>query len=492
MRLLDSLPLNSRLDSRLNSRLNFRIVCVLAFVLAAVSGTSAQVNQQQQEQIKNLLVVVRTTFADDSAIGAGILFSAEPGRLCFVTAKDIVQKGGETAKSIDVEFRWRPGQRVQAELLNMPESGLGFVVVSVPVSAPPDLLRFDLLGNTAAVNRGDPVIVVGHPNGRLWEAATRPGLISQNDGIRLFFQSNFLAPGSEGSALLNERAELIGMVASDQPPRGEAIGMDRIVLWLKANRQMMDLRPPGAPSPLAQLENEIRDDVTDACGSLGVMTSGHTVRGETILAKLAAPVGKVEADARFSGAQSGLIGNMYRCLGAAYLLHSKLELPEKIPIAVPYLKRSLDFNPAQPLLRNNIAYLEQFQKNRGGNIREYVRNLFQVIDGKDNPASAKIADQLAGYTQDLEFQAKQWFMKEATIPAIQDFLDILRIRLKQETNVDAAVEVNSRKLANGLVEVTAKVGPDSFSWTVDYPNRSYTCNDEFTQKIMAVSVKPKQ
>ena len=335
-----------------------------------------------------------------------------------------------------------------------------------------------------------PVVTVGHPNGRLWEAAAQPSLILQNDGIRLFFQPASFAPGLEGSALLNDKAELIGMVRTDQLTLGEAIGIDRIVSWLKANRQSMDLRPPGAPTPLQQLEAEIKDDVTDACGSLGAFTGGHPVQGETILLKLAAPVDKVEADARFSGVRSGLIGIMYRCLGAAYLVHSKLEVTERIPIAVPYLKRSLDFNPDQPLLRKNIAYLEQFEKEKSGNTGEYIRNLFQVIDGQDNPASAQLADQMTEYSRDLEFQAKQWLMKEATVPSIEDFLDDLRIRMKQELNKDVVVDVNTKKLASDLVEVTARVGPNLFSWTVDYANKSYTPNDEFTQKIMAVSVKP--
>jgi hypothetical protein len=467
-----------------------RILHVLAGVFAAVSGVSAQADRSAEEQIKNLLVVVRSTFADEADAGAGILFRAEPGRLWLVTASNEIRKGGETAKSIDVEFRWRPGQRVPAQLLDMPDPGLGFAVVSVPASAPPGLLHFDHLGDPAAVNRGDPVISVGHPNGRLWEASVRPDLISKTDGIRLFFQSTFLGPGSAGGALLNERWELIGMLRSDQP-LGEAIGMDRIVVWLKANRQSVDLRPAGTPSPLSQLESEIRDDVTDACGSLGIITSGHPVQGETILVKLAPAVGKVEADARLSGVRSGVIGIMYRCLGAAYLVHSKLEVFERIPIAIPYLKRSLDFNPLQPLLRQNIAYLEQLQKDRHGDTREYIRNIFQVIDGQDDPASSKLVDKMVGYSEETEFQAKQWLMKEATFPALEDFLDDVRIRMKKEAKMDAAVEVNSKKLPSGLVEVTAKVGPNAFSWTVDYAKKSYICNDEFTQKIMAASVKPK-
>lgn len=467
-------------------------LCVLAAVLAALPEVSAQVNQEQRAQINNLLVMVRATLPEKASAGAGIVFSAEPGQIFLVTPKDLVEPGGETAKSIDVEFYWNPGKRVQAQIVNMRDSGLGFIVLSVPISAPPELLRFDILGDPAALRPGDPVNTLAHQNGRFPETAARPGVISKNDGIRLFFLSDSLLSESEGSALVDDKSELIGMVRSGQDRRGEALAIDRVVLWLKANRQSVDLRPRGALSPLEQFESEIRHDVTGACSSLGQMTRGHVVQGETVLPVLAGPVGKVEADAHLSGVRSDLIATMYRCLGAEYLIDSKLEVFERIPIAVPFLERSLSFNPDQPLLERNIAFLLQFAKDGRGHTGEYIRNVFQVIDGKDIPASASIAEQMTEFSKDVEFQAKQWLLQEATDPSIQDLLDDLRIRLKHEGNIDATVEVTSRKLEGNLVEVNAKVGRNSFSWTVDYPNKSYTENDEFTRKIMAVSVTPKQ
>jgi len=200
----------------------------------------------------------------------------------------------------------------------------------------------------------------------------------------------------------------------------------------------------------------------------------------------------VEGDARFSNIRSPGIGTLYRCMGGAYLIHSKLEMFERIPAALRYLKRSLDYDPAQPLLRRNIAYLEKFQAERRGHTREYFTNLFQVIDGGDNPESAKLVDQMVGYSKGPEFQAKQWLLQKATVPSIQAFLDDLQLRIKKQANREYPVEIESKALPGGLVEVHAKVGPNSFSWTVNYDQRSYVCDDEFTRQIMAVSVKPTQ
>ncbi len=462
-----------------------------AVVILGVSGARARPGGQADEQSRNLIVVVRATFAEGQDTCAGIVFQAQAGRLLVLIANHVVRRGLETPRGIDVQFRWDAGKRAPAQLLATANDGLDLAVLSVPVVAGAHLPRFDRLGDSAAVNTGDPVHTIGHPDGRLWEASGEPGAILRVDGIHLFFEVSPIAPAYAGGALVNDRGELIGMVRSGRGREGEAIKMDRILLWLAANRYSVDLRHPGAPDAVSELVNQIREDVMLGCGNLSVFTGGHLVKGEDVLAQLAAPLAKVEGDARFSNVRSQGIGVLYRCAGGAYLIHSKLEMPERISPALRYLRRSLDYDPAQPLLRQNVAYLEKFQEERRGDTTEYLTNLFQIIDGGNNPQSARLVEQMAGYSRGPEFQAKQWLLKEATVPSIQDFLDDLQLRIEKQSNRDFLVEIESKTLPGGLVEVHAKVGPNSFSWTVDYARRSYVCDDEFTRKIMAVSVKPK-
>jgi S1-C subfamily serine protease/Tol biopolymer transport system component len=468
-----------------------RTLQLLACMALAVSEMSGQVDRQAEEQIKNLIVVVRTSFADGADTGAGILFSAEPGRLLLLTANHVVRKGAQAAKTVDVEFRWRPGEQVTAQLLEASDPILDLAVVSVSALAPPNLLRFDRLGNPEKVNRGDPVFAVGHPNGKLWESSERPDVMSQKDGIHLFFQSSFIRPGHSGGALVNDKWELIGMLRSDQPPNGEAIGIDRIVPWLVANQFKVDLRRPGVPSSLVEFESQIHDDVVYACGTLSTFRGNNDIKGEKIVPRLSAALEKVEGSPEFTQAASPTIGALYRCLGGAYLIDSELQLPDKLRIALPYLRQSLDHQPEQPLLRQNVAGLEKFERGYGGDssylrdhVGDYFVNVLEIVEGKESPEITEYANQMVAAAVGPEAQAKDWLMKHATTPPLEDYLDGLRLMIKKEKNLDFAVEVESKTLPGGLVEVSAKVGPNAFSWIVDYAQKKYTSNNDFTKQFM--------
>jgi hypothetical protein len=459
-------------------------ICAVCFAWPMPAATS----NQAEEQIKNLVVVVRS----EAGAGAGIVFGEEPGQLYILTANHVVRRGGESAKAVDVECRWLPGKRIKAQLLDTADATLDIAVLTAAVTVPANLLHFDRLGDPAKLSRGDAVFSLGHPNGNIWESNVRPDAVSQNDGVHLFFQSDFIRPGHSGGALLNDKWELVGLLRSDEPPHGEAIGIDRIDLWLSANRYKVDLRPPGAPSSLLQLENQIAEDVKYACSSLAAFPSSSKVDGEAIAADLAKPQSKVEADLRFSNARSALIGAMYRCVGGAYLLNAKLEIFDKMRLALPYLRRSLDYHPEQPLLASNVAVFEKFLADGKGDITAYLNNVMEVVQGEDNPDAKKVVTAMAAYATGPEYQAKRWLLHEATKPSLQDYLDSLRVMIKKEKNLDFAVEEASKTLPNGMIEVSAKVGPNAFSWLVDYGKKQYTANNEFTRQFMEVVVGVKQ
>jgi len=329
---------------------------------------------------------------------------------------------------------------------------------------------------------------VGHPNGKLWEANVKPDAMSSKDGIRLYFQSGFIGQGHSGGALLNDRWELIGMLRSDQPPHGEAIALDTIIAWLAAHQYEVDLRPPGAPGSFEQLISAIETDVTYACAELASFPNDN-VKGEAIIAELSGPLKNVEEDPRFSSARSPVLASLYRCVGGAYLIHNKLEINQKLLTAIPYLKRSLDLNPAQPLLKQNIAVLETFLKNQGGDTKIYLTTVLQIFQGGDSPAVSNLANDLTSYTLKPEYQAMQWLMHQATNPPITTFLEGIRLMIKKQSNADVTVDVSNRKLPDGLVEVRAKVGSTVFLWTVDYARKQYAPRNEMTQKLMEVIAK---
>lgn len=367
-----------------------RILPILAGMALAASQMSGQADRQTEDQIKNLIVVVRSSFADGADTGAGILFRAEPGHLLLLTANHVVRRGGSAA-AVDVEFRWNPGKRVKAQLLEAFDPILDLAVVSASAPAPPNLLHFDRLGNPEKVSSGDSVFTVGHPNGIFWEASERPDVMSDKDGIHLFFQSNSIRPGHSGGALLNDKWELIGMLRSDQPPHGEAIGIDRIVPWLTANQFKVDLKLAGVPASLLEFESQIRDDVLYGCRAVAAFRGNNNIKGEKLVPGLSALTEKVEGSPELSQAASVSIGAIYRCLGGAYLIDSELELSDKLRIALPYLRHSLDHQPDQPLFRKNLLSLEKFQREFGGNVEylkdhlaDYLVNLFEILEGKES------------------------------------------------------------------------------------------------------------
>ena len=474
----------------------WRMGRLLAGVTVSASLLAAQADRQGEERIENLVVVVRTA---DSA-GAGILFGTRLGRLWLLTANHVVRRGGEAAPSINVELRWRPGERIPAQLQDTADPDLDVAVLSVAAPAPANLLHFDLLGDPGRMKRGDGVYSVGHPNGKLWEASARPDILSRSDGVHLFFQSSFVAPGHSGGALLNDRWELVGMLRSDQPPEGEAIGIDRILLWLTANRFQVDLRRTGVPGTLAEVETQIREDVVYACRSVAAFRSNATeIKGAKVVAGLSAALGKVEGSTSFEAARSQVVGALYRCLAGGYLIDEGREVADKVGIALPYLRRSLEHDPQQAFLRQNTAYLEKFLREYGGNagylkdhLGEYLTAVYQVLEGSNSPGIAEFVNAMVAKAVGPEAPAKSWLMKEATTPPLEEYLDGLRLLIKEKNKVDVTVEVTSQTLPNGLVEVSGKVGPNSFSWIVDHPNRRYTSNNDFTRKFMELITKPKQ
>ncbi|HZT28629.1 MAG TPA: serine protease [Bryobacteraceae bacterium] len=445
----------------------------------------APVAANQIQQAANLVVVVHNVlpFAGEPDIAAGIIFGAPGNRLYILTTNHRVRRGVQVAQNLEVECRWTPGRRLPARLLNTADMTLDVAVLSVETTLPPGLLRFDLLGSPAAVQRGDAANTIGHSAEKRWVLNMQSNALSGVDGIHVYFQSRFENADASGAALLNDQAQLIGMVRNAQPPRGEALSMDTIVRWLAGNGYAVDLRPPGAPGKLSELENQIEYDVAWACGTVAAFPK-QTPDAQAIVKKLSGFAARVESEPRFYGARSYIIGMLYRCLGAAYLIDQKLELDAKNRAALPHLNRSLEYYPDQPLLRQNIAFLQSSLDNNKADIRAYMKNVFQVTMGRDDPSIPGLVEAIASYMGGLEQQAQQWLMQEATNPPLGVMMDAVQTMAKKQANLDYQVELTSKRLPSGLVEVQAVIGPNIFLWHVDYARKKFTAENQLTRQFM--------
>jgi S1-C subfamily serine protease len=238
----------------------------LAFHAAGSTGlhgvTAAQV-QDPEESVRRLVVRVESAIG----FGSGIIVGARSDTLFIATANHVVRRGQAAADSVDLRFYWRPDVPVQATLLPLAADSLDLAVLAVfPLSAVPadsaspaasgdrrsaapvDLraIPFDRLGDLDALARGDPIWLLGQPNGLPWRINTSPEQFIGFRGESLDFESNLLARGHSGGALLNEDREVIGMLKSDQAPYGEAVSMYAIARQLEAWGYPVDLelRPP--------------------------------------------------------------------------------------------------------------------------------------------------------------------------------------------------------------------------------------------------------
>jgi alpha-tubulin suppressor-like RCC1 family protein len=199
------------------------------FGLLGAVGAGAQRPAPAEEpegMIKQLVVRIDA----DLEYGSGIILGASPDSIYIATADHVVRRGPRAAERVTVKFYGQENTPVAATLLPHRDGTLDIAVVSVSplkgIPLDPAALPYDRLGNMEALGRGDPIYLLGHPNGLPWRMSTAPErLIGLRKGLFLDFESNLLAKGHSGGALLNDDRELIGMLKSDQSPYGEAVSI---------------------------------------------------------------------------------------------------------------------------------------------------------------------------------------------------------------------------------------------------------------------------
>jgi hypothetical protein len=311
--------------------------------------------------------------------------------------------------------------------------------------------------------------LIGHPNGHLWETTVKPAAVSRQEGPRIYFQSELVAPGNSGGGLFNQNRELVGIVRKADPPYGEAISIVAALQWLQRFNYPILLSRPGSANSLAAFESQIAEDVKYNC--LALSTWPGNVKGADVVKRLSAPLAKVEGDPLFRHSRSAQIGSLYRCMGGATLING--EIDTQIPLALPYLERSLEFNPSQYLLRRNVATLQTAYRNGKGDLDLISTAVLQVVRGGDDPDIPALEKKISDIMHSPERQAQDWLLHQATSPKLIELLDMVRLKVKNEGNADFPVEVATRTLDGGLIEVKATIGPNSFIWEVDYAAKTF-------------------
>jgi hypothetical protein len=189
-----------------------------------------------EEESNDLIVVVRGNFDGQDTYGAGIVFGETGNRVYIATANHVVRRDVREAQNLQVEFRWLPGEPIEATLLTSVDALMDLAVLVVDEDKhkiPLNKLKFDQLGDSGSIKRADSVYLVGHPGGRLWLDDVTPDKVSRKSANSIYIESPSIAVGYSGGGLLNERRELIGMIKADSPPEGIAVSIDAVEATLK-------------------------------------------------------------------------------------------------------------------------------------------------------------------------------------------------------------------------------------------------------------------
>lgn len=206
--------------------------CSLFLVLAALAAAAD--DRKGEEEVKPLIVMVRSALPNgDEEVGAGIIFGQRGSSLYVLTANHVVRQAAQDATRVRVQFRWLPGEDLEARLLADADAQLDWAVLKVEnvdvTGLSPDGLPFARLGEPSALQRGDRVFLIGNPTGHSWDVNVTPDGVTDNTPSSIFFESVHLEPGHSGGALLDENRRVVGLLKSSQAPHGEAVNISAVL-----------------------------------------------------------------------------------------------------------------------------------------------------------------------------------------------------------------------------------------------------------------------
>lgn len=234
------------------------LVCgMLLLSISPRPPVCAQNFDQGFELTSQLIVMVNVEFEGEEGFGAGIIFGREKNRLLIMTADHLFRRGAGPPKNIWIKLRALPDKPLKAALLkDGAQSKLDLAVLSLTGLSEQGVdvcaLPFARLGKASARKRGDAVSPVGNPNGVSWAMPVVPDKVAQIIGKEIMFQSSFISKGHSGGGVLDENANLLGMIIADQSPFGRAIKMDVILQLMKQLGYPVQLRvaPAEGKTPL--------------------------------------------------------------------------------------------------------------------------------------------------------------------------------------------------------------------------------------------------
>lgn len=235
------------------------LAVLCGFVLKSSSAAVPQFGKvrgstEAEDETKQLVVMIDYQLGGEDRFGSGIIFGFRDHHLLIFTANHVVREGKQEVKEaqhIFVQIRSLPGKQFAGTLLPDRDDELDLAVIIVESLEKTNLqinaLPFDRVGDPKAIKRGDLLYSLGYPNRKAWRINFQPDVMSEARGNMLDYESNFIAVGHSGGALLDGSFDLIGMIRSDQPPYGEAVSLGAIMERLRQWKYPISLGTPPGP-----------------------------------------------------------------------------------------------------------------------------------------------------------------------------------------------------------------------------------------------------
>ncbi len=240
-----------------------------ALVVGSVLSASSVVAEPQfgrlresdeaEKEAKQLVVMIDYQLGGEERFGSGIIFGMKNNHLYIATANHVVREGKQEVKeaqNIRVQLKSLPSRSLPAKLLQDRDIKLDLAVISVEnfgaTGLKVDALPFDRVGDPSSLKRGALLYSLGYPHKRAWTVNVQPDFLSEaNDDI--LYESNFIAIGHSGGALLDGSFDLVGMIRSDQTPYGEAVSILRVLERIREWKYPVNLGEPNEPIKFASV-----------------------------------------------------------------------------------------------------------------------------------------------------------------------------------------------------------------------------------------------
>ncbi len=243
----------------INSLGNKKLALLAALTaIVCMAGTASAQAQNLEKSFANVVMIegkIERQPGLPSSFGAGIVIGSRAGRIYIATANHVVRTGGSRpvgATDIKVQFRFLPGEKFPARLLDTRNKSLDLAVLSVKASAdaiPPAEFNYKVLGNSGSLKRGSNVHPLGNPANQNWGVSIAPEKVDSIRATEIVFQSSYIQKGHSGGALLDGCGDIVGLIRSDSPPTGKAVRIESILDALREWNYPTDIEASGGCAP---------------------------------------------------------------------------------------------------------------------------------------------------------------------------------------------------------------------------------------------------